>query len=232
MLLEQLGLEFVEPVGAPGAQRQIAPLRRERPGHARAQAGAGTGDQDLLPSHRHSLTSPDLTEDVHHAHSVSDHDCKINVGDNMGAVPCAACGHGMRATAKFCDECGASAQPSRPAERKQVTVLFGDVVGSMKLAATLDPESLREIMYDLFNRSGLIVQRYGGTVDKFTGDGLMALFGAPAALEDHALRAAVAALEIHIAAEQLAEIVRENVRHRPADPYRAQFRRSDHRRHR
>ena len=127
----------------------------------------------------------------------------------MGAVPCTACGHGISATAKFCEECGASAQPLRPAERKQVTVLFGDVVGSMKLAATLDPERLREIMYDLFNRSALIVQRYGGTVDKFTGDGLMALFGAPAALEDHALRAAIAALEMHIAAAQLAETVRE-----------------------
>jgi adenylate cyclase len=115
----------------------------------------------------------------------------------------------MRAAAKFCDECGASAQPSRPAERKHVTVLFGDVVGSMKLAATLDPEPLREIMYDLFNRSALVVQRYGGTVDKFTGDGLMALFGAPVALEDHAMRAAIAALEIHTAAAQLAEDVRE-----------------------
>ena len=90
-----------------------------------------------------------------------------------------------------------------------MTVLFGDVVGSMKLAATLDPELLREIMYDLFNRSALVVQRYGGTVDKFTGDGLMALFGAPVALEDHALRAAIAALEIHTAAAQLAEDVRE-----------------------
>ena len=82
----------------------------------------------------------------------------------MGAVPCAACGHGMRAAAKFCDECGASA---RSAERKHVTVLFGDVVGSMKLAAMLDLELLREIMYALSNRSALIVQRYGGTVDKF-----------------------------------------------------------------
>jgi adenylate cyclase len=93
-------------------------------------------------------------------------------------------------------------------ERKQVTVLFGDVVGSMRLAAALDPERLREIMYELFNKSAAIVQRYRGTVDKFTGDGLMALFGAPVALEDHAMRACITALEIQAAAEKLAAEVR------------------------
>ena len=72
-------------------------------------------------------------------------------------------------------------------ERKHVSILFADVVGSMKLAAALDAERLREIMHDLFNRSAAVVQRYNGTVDKFTGDGLMALFGAPTALEDHAI---------------------------------------------
>ena len=56
----------------------------------------------------------------------------------------------------------------------------------MTLAAALDPERLREIMHELFNRSAaVVVQRYQGTVDKFTGDGLMALFGAPVALEEH-----------------------------------------------
>ena len=92
-----------------------------------------------------------------------------------------------------------------------MTVLFTDVVGSMKLAATLDPERLQEIMHELFNRAAAVVQRYGGTVDKFTGDGLMALFGAPAALEDHALRACIAALEIQIAAKELAaELLRRD----------------------
>jgi adenylate cyclase len=89
-------------------------------------------------------------------------------------------------------------------EHKHVTVLFADVVGSMKLAAALDPERLQEIMHELFNKSAAIVQRYQGTVDKFTGDGLMALFGAPVALEDHALRACIAALEIQEATTQLA----------------------------
>ena len=57
-------------------------------------------------------------------------------------------------------------------------------------------ERLREIMAELFDRSAAVVQRYGGTVDKFTGDGIMAVFGAPVALEDHAFRACLAALDI------------------------------------
>ena len=77
-----------------------------------------------------------------------------------------------------------------------MTVLFADVVHSMDIAAALGAERLREIMGELFNRSSAVVQRYGGTVDKFTGDGIMAVFGAPIALEDHALRACRAALDI------------------------------------
>jgi adenylate cyclase len=60
----------------------------------------------------------------------------------------------------------------------------------------VDPERLRDIMTELFSRSTDVVCHYGGTVDKFTGDGVMALFGAPAALEDHAIRACLAALDI------------------------------------
>jgi adenylate cyclase len=71
--------------------------------------------------------------------------------------------------------------------------LFADVVGSMQLAATLGPERLREIMTAVFNRSTSAVQRYGGTVDKFTGDGIMAVFGAPIEMPDHADRALAAA---------------------------------------
>ena len=108
--------------------------------------------------------------------------------------------------------CGCPVSP-RPAtgERKQVTVLFTDVVGSMKLAAALDAERLREIMNELFNRAAAVVQRYQGTVGQFTGDGLMALFGAPLALEDHALRACIAALEIQSVTEKLAaEVLRRD----------------------
>jgi adenylate cyclase len=109
---------------------------------------------------------------------------------------CGSCGNDLRAKARFCDVCGASVASPSMTEYKQVTVLFVDVVGSMKLAAVLHPERLREIMNELFNRAAAVVQRYQGTLDKFTGDGLMALFGAPAALEDHALRACISALEI------------------------------------
>jgi adenylate cyclase len=94
--------------------------------------------------------------------------------------------------------------PTATGEHKQVTVLFADVVGSMKLAATLNAERLQEVMNELFNRAAAVVQRYQGTVDKFTGDGLMALFGAPVALEDHAVRAGIAALEIQSVTKQLA----------------------------
>ena len=75
-------------------------------------------------------------------------------------------------------------------------MLFADVVHSMDIAATVGAERLREIMAELVNRASAVVQRYGGTVDKFTGDGIMAVFRAPVALEDHAIRACLAALGI------------------------------------
>src|SRR5829696_299676 len=129
----------------------------------------------------------------------------MNIPVGEATVSCAACGNDLRANARFCDTCGSPVVAERTAgERKQVTVLFADVVGSMKLAATLDPERLQEIMHELLNRAGAVVQRYHGTVDKFTGDGVMALFGAPVALEDHALRACIAALEIQSVAKDLA----------------------------
>ena len=74
-----------------------------------------------------------------------------------------------------------------------MTVLFADVVHSMDIAAAVGAERLREIMAELVDRSTAVVKRYGGTVGKFTGDGIMAVFGAPVALEDHAVRACLAA---------------------------------------
>ncbi len=97
--------------------------------------------------------------------------------------------------------------PPKSAEYKQVTVLFADVVHSMDIAAAVGPERLREIMGELVERAAAVVQRFGGTVDKFTGDGIMAVFGAPIALEDHAFRACLAALGIQDAAKRLADEV-------------------------
>lgn len=82
------------------------------------------------------------------------------------------------------------------AERKQVTVLFADVSGSMDLAEQEDPEEWREIMQRFFSLLAETVTRFEGTVDKFTGDGIMAIFGAPIAHEDHARRACYAALQM------------------------------------
>ncbi len=87
--------------------------------------------------------------------------------------------------------------------------MFADVVHSMDIAAAVGSERLREIMAQLLGRATEVVQRYGGTVDKFTGDGIMAVFGAPTALEDHAVRACLAALGIQEEARRVAVIVRE-----------------------
>ena len=93
-------------------------------------------------------------------------------------VACRTCGAEPRAGARFCDACGApiaSTQPS--AEYKQVTVLFADVVRSMDIAAAVGAERLREIMTELLDCSTAVVKHYGGTVNQFTGDGIMAVFG-------------------------------------------------------
>jgi adenylate cyclase len=118
---------------------------------------------------------------------------------------CAACGIELPPNSKFCNGCGASVSAaSKSAEFKQVTVLFADVVHSMDIAAAVGAERLREIMTGLVSRCASVVQRYGGTVDKFTGDGIMALFGAPVALEDHAFRACLAALDVQQETQRLA----------------------------
>ena len=90
-------------------------------------------------------------------------------------VACDQCGTDLRDEARFCDACGSPIMSAHtPAEYKQVTVLFADVVRSMDIASALGAERLREIITELFNRSAAVVQRYGGTIDTFTGDGIMA----------------------------------------------------------
>jgi class 3 adenylate cyclase len=127
-----------------------------------------------------------------------------NVGLSATPLTCGSCGASPRPAARFCGDCGTRlTQASRSAEYKQVTVLFADVVRSMDIAATVDIERLREIMTELVERSAAVVQRYGGTVE-YNGDGVMALFGAPVALEDHAFRACLAATAIQEWASRLA----------------------------
>ena len=124
---------------------------------------------------------------------------------------CRTCGTEPLENARFCHGCGAPVQDGHTrAEYKQVTVLFADVVHSMYIASVVGAERLREIMAELVNITTAVVQRYGGTVDKFTGDGIMAVFGAPLALEDHAVRACLAALEIQDELARLAAQVRDH----------------------
>lgn len=109
---------------------------------------------------------------------------------------CRSCGSELRAGDKFCHECAAPVTAVPVAEYKQVTAMFVDVVESMHIAAVVDAERFREIMAEVAQCAAEAARRYGGGTVEFTGDGVMVLFGAPSALEDHALRACLAALDI------------------------------------
>jgi class 3 adenylate cyclase len=110
---------------------------------------------------------------------------------------CPRCATENADTAKFCGECGAPllAAPARE-QRKTVTVLFCDVSGSTALGERVDPEALRGIMSRYFETARAAIERHGGTVEKFIGDAVMAVFGVPVAHEDDALRAVRAAVEL------------------------------------
>ena len=111
---------------------------------------------------------------------------------------CSTCGTANREDARFCDSCGAPiAQPAPVREvRKTVTVFFCDVAGSTALGERIDPESLRQVMARYFETAKTVLERHGGTVEKFIGDAVMAVFGVPTVHEDDALRALRAAQEL------------------------------------
>jgi hypothetical protein len=134
-------------------------------------------------------------------------------------LACPSCGTSNPKGRKFCDSCGQPlAEPQAPdlrsytpkhlvekiltsrsaleGERKQVTVLFADLKGSMDLSESIDPEDWHRIMERFFTILTDGVHRFEGTVNQYTGDGIMALFGAPIAHEDHAQRACYAALAL------------------------------------
>src|SRR5438034_5957008 len=142
-------------------------------------------------------------------------------------MSCSSCGHENPSQARFCNACGASlaAEPrsytprhlvekilasknALEGERKPVTVLFADVARSMELAERLDPEEWHRLLDRLFRLLADGVHRYEGTINQYTGDGIMALFGAPIAHEDHAERACAAALEMARELEVLADELR------------------------
>jgi len=118
---------------------------------------------------------------------------------------CASCGHQADADFRFCTACGAAALEVAPARgmRKTVTVVFCDLVGSTALGESTDPEALQALLARYFERMRAIVESHGGTVEKFIGDAVMAVFGIPAAHEDDALRACRAAAEMRAALPEL-----------------------------
>ncbi len=153
---------------------------------------------------------------------------------------CAACGEPNPPGNKFCQECGerlaaapTATKPAAPSpvaytpqhlaeriiasrgalegERKQVTVLFADLKGSMELLADRDPEEARRVLDPVLERMMEAVHRYEGTVNQVMGDGIMALFGAPIAHEDHAVRACYSALHMQEAVKQYAEEIRSTI---------------------
>jgi class 3 adenylate cyclase/tetratricopeptide (TPR) repeat protein len=124
-------------------------------------------------------------------------------------VVCPACERENADDARFCSACGAALVPAEPARgevRKTVTVFFSDVVGSTAVGERLDPESLRRVMGRYFDAMSAVLEHHGATVEKYSGDAIMAVFGIPLLHEDDALRAVRAAAEMR---ERLVELNEE-----------------------
>src|SRR5205823_8691100 len=117
---------------------------------------------------------------------------------------CPACGEENPPRFRLCGFCGTPLAAAPSVEvRKTVTILFSDVAGSTAMGEKLDPESLREVMGRYFAVMSAAIERHGGTVEKFIGDAVMAVFGLPRAHEDDALRAVRAALDIRRGLDEL-----------------------------
>src|SRR5512144_1653337 len=132
------------------------------------------------------------------------------------ALRCPACGAPSEPSKRFCGDCGTALQPADtitsvtgptavglargweqpPSERRLVSVLFADLVGFTTLSESRDAEEVRELLTRYFETCRTLITRYGGTVEKFIGDAVMAVWGAPVATEDDAERAVRAALEL------------------------------------
>jgi class 3 adenylate cyclase len=126
------------------------------------------------------------------------------VRDNRGVPVCDRCGAELPRDARFCPSCGAPVTDEWPTEeRKLATVVFADLVGSTALAGSEDPERTRVLLERFYDAMAEEIERAGGTIEKFAGDAVMAAFGAPNALEDHAERALHAALAMQ---RRLAEL--------------------------
>jgi class 3 adenylate cyclase len=119
---------------------------------------------------------------------------------------CPRCGKMTRISARFCDDCGQRLRevsdaetiiPQHEGERKYVTVLFSDMSGYTAMTERLDPEDVKEIMSRIFGEIAQVVTKYGGFIEKFIGDAVMAIFGVPKVHEDDPVRAIKAAREIH-----------------------------------
>src|SRR5438876_8132676 len=119
---------------------------------------------------------------------------------------CPQCGRENPEGFKFCGSCGAPLVAEAPREvRKTVTIVFCYVTGSTALGEHLDPESLRRVMGRYFDEARRVLERHGGTVEKFIGDAVMAVFGVPVLHEDDALRAVRAGSELKEAIARLNE---------------------------
>jgi class 3 adenylate cyclase len=124
---------------------------------------------------------------------------------------CSSCGTPNPDVARFCMACGGALTAPEPTRevRKVVTVVFADVTGSTHLGEQLDPESLRAIMGRWFEAMRAVLERHGGTVEKFIGDAVVAVYGVPVLHEDDALRAVRAAAEMRTALADLNDALRQ-----------------------